>query len=91
MEAARTALGFDRLDVLRPGLLRGVRGRDRRLGERIGIALSPLVNLALQGPLDRYAAIDAVLVADAAAHLLDEQGGGTHIHHNRDLRRLARG
>jgi hypothetical protein len=33
MERALEALGFDRLDILRPGLLRGERGGDRRLGE----------------------------------------------------------
>ena len=63
MESALEALGFERLDILRPGLLRGPRGGDRRPGERIGIALSPLVNLVLRGRLDRFAAIDADVVA----------------------------
>jgi uncharacterized protein YbjT (DUF2867 family) len=89
MEAALDALGFDRLDILRPGLLRGVRGLERRRGERFGILMSPLVNLFLRGRLDRFAAIDGDLVAAAIAALVGREGGGRFIHHNRDLRRLA--
>ena len=87
---ALAALGFERLDIFRPGLLRGPRGPDRRFGERVGIALSPLVNLALRGPLSRFAAIDAAVVARAIAAALREETAGTFIHHNREIRRLAR-
>ncbi|SMF61656.1 hypothetical protein [Allosphingosinicella indica] len=89
MEARLGALGFERLDIFRPGLLRGPRGGDRRAGERIGIALSPLVNLVLRGPLDRYAAIDALDVAAAMAAIADASEPGTFVHHNRDIRRSA--
>jgi len=91
MEAALQALGFERLDLVRPGLLRGNRGPERRLGERAGVLLSPLVNLLLRGRLDRYAAIDAAIVARAILTLAATDTPGTHIHHNRDLRRLALG
>ena len=83
-------LGFKRLDVLRPGLLRGPRGGDRRLKERASIAVSPLTNLFLRGAADRFAAIDAAQVAKAIAALLGNTDPGTYIHHNRDLRRLVR-
>lgn len=89
MEQALEALGFDRLDILRPGLLRGDRGADRRLGERIGIALSPVVNLLLRGRLDRYAAIEADIVAAAIAGALRQVEPGIFRHENRSLRRLA--
>lgn len=89
MEAALRALEFPRLDIVRPGLLRGDRGPERRFGERIGIALSPLVNILLRGRLDRYAAIDADIVARAILSLAGEAVPGARIHHNRDLRRLA--
>ena len=89
MEQGLAALGFDRLDIFRPGLLRGARDGDRRFGERLGIAVSPLVNLALRGPLDRFAAIDAEVVADAIAATLALPPLGRHLHHNRAIRSLA--
>jgi len=88
-DEALAALGFERLDIFRPGLLRGARGPDRRLGERVGIALSPLVNLALRGPLSRFAAIDADAVASAIARCLRQEEAGTFVHHNREIRRLG--
>lgn len=83
------AIGFERLDIVRPGLLRGNRGGDRRLGERIGIAVSPVINLLLRGKLDKFAAIDADLVAKAMAALVGAPAAGRHVHFNRDLHRLA--
>lgn len=91
MEAALEQLGFDRLDILRPGLLRGQRGGERRIGERIGILLSPVVNLFLRGPLGRYAAIDAAAVAAAAGACLNESAPGRFVHENGAIRRLAAG
>jgi uncharacterized protein YbjT (DUF2867 family) len=89
MEQALEGLGFERLDIVRPGLLRGPRGGNRRPGERIGILLSPLANLILRGSLDRYAAIDAETVAEAIARLAGGERPGLFRHHNRDLVRLA--
>lgn len=91
MEAALAELAFERLDIVRPGLLRGERGANRRLKERIAIAVSPAVNLFLRGRLDRYAAIDAAIAADAIAALVEAVAPGSFIHHNRDLHRLAGG
>lgn len=85
-DADLEALGFDRLDLVRPGLLRGPRGADRRLKERLGIALSPITNLIVP---DRFAAIDALRVAAAMAALLGAGGQGTFIHENREIRLLA--
>ena len=89
LEGALAEMGFDRVDIFRPGLLRGKRGGERRIGERIGIAISPVANLFLQGPLERFAAIDAELVAAAVAASLRESAPGVHIHENRAIRRLA--
>jgi len=88
-EDGLAALGFERLDIVRPGLLRGDRGGDRRLGERIGSAISPVANLLLRGPLDRFAAIDAERVAVAMTALVGAQGEGRRVHFNRDLKMLA--
>lgn len=89
MESALEEIGFERLDMLRPGLLRGTRGGDRRLGERIGIAVSPAVNLFLRGRLERFAAIDADVVASAVAGALRRDEAGAHRHDNRSIRALA--
>ena len=89
VEEDLSRLGFDRLDIVRPGLLRGPRGGDRRLKERLGIALSPITNLFLRGSRDRFAAIDAVVVAKAIAALLGASEAGTFVHENREIRRLA--
>lgn len=89
MEQAIEAVGFERLDILRPGLLRGERGPDRRLGERVGILVSPVVNLFLAGPLERFAAIDADVVAAAIQAMLRLDEPGTFRHDNRSIRRLA--
>jgi uncharacterized protein YbjT (DUF2867 family) len=86
VEEELRALGFGRLDIFRPGLLRGPRGGDRRLGERLGIALSPLVNLALRGRFSRFAAIDAADVAAAIAASFEEETPGVFVHHNREIR-----
>jgi uncharacterized protein YbjT (DUF2867 family) len=86
VEADLQALGFDRLDLLRPGLLRGPRGGDRRLKERIGIALSPITNLFVP---DRFAAIEAATVAGAIAALLGARGESVFVHENREIRSLA--
>jgi uncharacterized protein YbjT (DUF2867 family) len=88
MEQALRALAFDRLAIFRPGLLRGERGGERRLGERIGIAVSPIVNLVMRGPLDRFAAIDAEIVAAAIEAWL--RSGESGVYENRAIRQLAR-
>lgn len=88
-DRALEAIGFDRLDLFRPGLLVGSRANDRRLAERIGIALSPVTNLFLRGPLAPYAAIPTAIVADAILASLSAEGGGLHVHENPAIRRLA--
>jgi uncharacterized protein YbjT (DUF2867 family) len=87
VEQALRALAYPRLDIFRPGLLRGPRGNDRRLGERIGIAVSPLVNLLLRGPLGRYAAIDATQVATAICDSMRDRAPGVFVHHNLQIGR----
>jgi uncharacterized protein YbjT (DUF2867 family) len=89
VEEALGALGFEGVDILRPGLLLGERPGDRRLLERVGIMMDPLSRLFLRGSLDRYAGIEAGLVARAMAVLVERSEPGVHRHHNRDIRGLA--
>lgn len=89
VEHALVEIGFERLDIIQPGLLRGARGTDRRVGEQLGILVSPLANLLLRGQLDRFAAIDASTVAVAIAALVGAEGRGTFVHCNRQIHALA--
>jgi len=79
---AEQALGrmrFRRLDILRPGLLRGSRVERRPL-ERLGMLLGPAANLALHGSRRKYRAIDAATVARAIAALAREKAAGHFVH-----------
>lgn len=88
-ERAFADLGFERVDFLRPGLLLGERA-EKRFGESIAKALTPLTNPLLRGPLRRYRGIDPDDVAAAAVALLDHREPGRHVHENTGLLALAR-
>lgn len=87
-ENAIRALGFERLDIIRPGLLRGIR-ENARTGESLGIMLSPLTDVMMQGPFRRYRSIDGGIVAKAIANLSVAGGQGTFIHENDSITELA--
>ena len=80
---------FRRLDMLRPGLLRGPRPDDLRLIERLGIIAAPLSNLMLRGNYRKYRAVSAATVADAALALALTKPGGRFAHDHDAILRLA--
>lgn len=82
------ALGFARLDILRPGLLLG-RRVESRPGEALLQGLDPVLRRLLVGPLSRYSGIPAATVAAAMLALCNESSEGKYIHHNAELQRLA--
>ena len=90
MERDLAKVGFRRLDVLRPGLLRGARGGDRRPAERLGIAVSPVTDLLLHGGWRQFRSIPARTVAEAALSLAMRRAGGRFHHDNDAIRRAAR-
>jgi len=73
---------FNRLDIIRPGLLRGERSGDARLGESLAIIASPLMDRLLHGSLRRYRSIDGREVASAIAALLGQAKPGATIYEN---------
>lgn len=79
------AIGFDRVDIFRPGLLRGERGGALRPVERLMINLSPFTNLLTPRLFDHYRAIDADDVAGAMAGLAGKTNSGVFVHHNREM------
>lgn len=89
-EEALTRIGFKRLDILHPGLLRGERAGDLRFAERAAIIAAPLIDPLLSGSWERYRSIDAGLVAEAALGLALRRAGGRFTHDNEAMRRAAR-
>jgi uncharacterized protein YbjT (DUF2867 family) len=79
------AIGFERVDIVRPGLLRGDRGGTARAVERLMINLSPITNLLTPRMFDHYRAIDADAVAGAMAALVGKAARGVFVHHNREM------
>ena len=90
VETALRKIRFNRLDILRPGLLRGPRAGDRRPGERLAILFGPLMNLFLHGDRRRFRSIDARIVARAALEGAREKARGAFVHENDAILRLER-
>lgn len=85
-EEALDRLGFRRLDLLRPALLRGRRQERRRL-ERAAQLLGPVIDrLALHGRWRRFRSIRAQDVARAILSLATEQQQGRFVHEHDALR-----
>jgi uncharacterized protein YbjT (DUF2867 family) len=78
-EEALAKLRFRRLDILRPGLLRGPRG-ELRLLERLGMWFSPLIDLFLRGKNAKYRSIRVEVLADAIFALAKEKVAGRFVH-----------
>ena len=89
MEDALDAVGFDALDILRPGLLRGVRSKERRLKERMAIAASALTDRLTPAAFDGYRSITAESVAAAIAALVGRTDCRRAVHGNREILREA--
>jgi uncharacterized protein YbjT (DUF2867 family) len=62
MEEAIKGLGYPCVRIIRPSLLLGHR-EEFRLGERIGVMMSPLLKMVLIGSLKKYRPVEAVAVA----------------------------
>lgn len=88
-EDALRALGFDRLDLIRPGLLRGDRPGPQRLGEGLATIAAPFADALLHGSFRRYRSISGAVVAAAIVALAGQGGSGVHIHENDAIRALA--
>ncbi len=89
-ERELSKVGFKRLDILRPGLLKGHRKNDPRFAEFMGILASPVVDPFLSGKWKGYRSIKAQTVAEAALGLSMRQAAGRFTHDNDAIRRAAR-
>lgn len=82
-------LVFQRVDIVRPGLLLGARG-ERRLGERLAQLAAPLYNPLLFGGLTKYRAIESSTVARAIVAMTRQRDLGRFVHEWDSLTLLAR-
>lgn len=83
------ALGFDRLDILRPGLLLGDRNGPRRWGESVMMMAAPLLDQLMVGRLARYRSVLATDVAAAMLHLARQSDGGQFRYDSDQIGRLS--
>ncbi len=83
-------LRFDRLDIIRPGLLRGRREGAARPAERLGMILSPLVDPLMLGSLSKYRSVRDSDLARAILLLAGDKHRGRYVHEHDDLRRILR-
>ncbi len=89
MERAVADIGFERVDFLRPGLLRAARD-EFRPGEALARGVAPLVDPLLLGALKRYRSIDADTVAEAAVVLATTARSAVVVHEFDDLSEVVR-
>jgi uncharacterized protein YbjT (DUF2867 family) len=90
VEEALGKMRFRRLDVLRPGLLRGHRNGDRRIGERLAIIASPVTDLLLHGKYRQYRSVSAENIAIAILALAREKAAGRFVHDHDGIHRAIR-
>ncbi|GAA4052724.1 NAD(P)H-binding protein [Parerythrobacter jejuensis] len=90
VELQLSKVGFKRLDILRPGLLRGGRKNDPRAGESLAIIASPIMDLLLHGSMRQYRSIKAREVGEAALALALRRTQGRFVHDNDGMHRAAR-
>ena len=88
VEIELTTIGFDRLDILRPGLLLGQR-QSHRFVEQVLQDLSPAIALITRGPWARYASISAEQLAGALLALCHEKSPGVFYHQSPELQSLG--
>jgi len=88
VEIAVEAIGFERLDIIRPGLILGERA-ERRPMESLMQRVAPVLNPLLVGGLAQFGAISAETIANAIIVLCERPGSGLHSHGNLQLRQLV--
>ena len=88
-EQALGKLGLTRLDVLRPGLLRGLR-EESRPAERLGMIVSPLADLLMNGGYRKYRSIRSETVVQAIVGLTREAMAGRFVFEHDAILRAAR-
>jgi len=88
MEAALKEIGFPCLRIIRPSLLLGKR-EEFRLGEKIGVILTPVLKPFLIGSLKKYAPVEAESVAHFMVKIAGEEPKSpVHIYESNLIRQV---
>jgi uncharacterized protein YbjT (DUF2867 family) len=87
-EAGVRAQPFQGVVILRPSLILGPRA-ERRTAEALAQRVAPALNAVLIGPLRRYRAIEAGVVARAMVRLAKERPRGVRIVENDEIQQIG--
>jgi len=86
MESALQELGYSCIRILRPSLLLGLR-EEFRLGEKIGVILTPVIKPFLVGSLKKYAPVKADKVAQFMVKVAREEPiSGVYIYESNQIK-----
>lgn len=88
LEEAVKRLPFWATHILQPSLLLGPR-EETRIGERMAIGISSIINRFTDGLLGIYTPIEAETVAKAMVQLAQGIEGGVHIHTSAELIKMV--
>jgi len=85
MEDGIKILGYPCLRIIRPSLLLGHR-EEFRLGEKIAVALAPVMKLILMGSLKKYRPVEAEAVARFMVKVAHDQPiSGVHVYESNQI------
>ncbi len=83
------ALGYECVEILRPGLLVGER-QEKRTAEAFGMAAAKIVSGLFVGPLRQYRPIKAADVAKAMVAALEKSESGVHVRTFEEMQQALR-
>jgi len=89
MEQQLAQIGYESLSIVRPSLLLGKR-REFRLGERTGAILARGLAPLFIGPMNKYKAISAEIVAEGMYRIAQRKPQGTVVYLSNQLQVAAR-
>lgn len=75
---------FDALHILQPSLIIGDRN-EKRSGEKLAQLFFEKADFLFQGPLKKYAGIEAKVIAESMVYYAKEGTKGTHIHESDEI------
>jgi len=90
LEEAVKRLPFWATHILQPSLLLGPR-QETRIGEKMAIGISSIINRFTDGLMGIYTPIEAETVAKAMVQLAQGIKGGVHVHTSAELIKMVEG